>query len=100
MTIVMMAMMMMMITVMTMMTREGILYDLALVMCNETLFPVAKMQVFIIIRMDDKEIIVITDVTNHRHCHHQCHHQCHDQSHNRQHQCYHLCPTFRQCWQS
>jgi len=24
--------------------REGILYDLALVMCNETLFPVAKMQ--------------------------------------------------------
>ena len=28
-------------------TREGILYDLALVMCNETLFPVAKMQVVI-----------------------------------------------------
>ena len=28
--------------------REGILYDLALVMCNETLFPVAKMQVVII----------------------------------------------------
>ena len=27
--------------------REGILYDLALVMCNETLFPVAKMQVLI-----------------------------------------------------
>ena len=27
--------------------REGILYDLALVMCNETLFPVAKMQVVI-----------------------------------------------------
>ena len=33
------------------MFREGILYDLALVMCNETLFPVAKMQVDIMMLM-------------------------------------------------
>ena len=33
------------------MIREGILYDLALVMCNETLFPVAKMQVDIMMLM-------------------------------------------------
>ena len=43
----------------TLLLREGILYDLALVMCNETLFPVAKMQVLMMIIVNMMQVLVV-----------------------------------------